>query len=260
MDFSPLLKVVSGAWYLFALLILIRIFKTAWFKGLSGEFIVNVFAKWKLNKDVYHLIKNVTLPSEDGTTQIDHIIVSVYGVFVVETKNLKGWIFGNPGQRTWTQQIYKHKNTFQNPLHQNYKHKKTLQSLLGLDDHQIHSVIVFIGDSQFKTPMPDNVTYGMGYIRYVQSRTEPVLSSKQVIEITQAIEVGRLAGTFKNHREHVKHVQRIVAGKESQQRCPKCGSEMVLREAKKGENKGKRFWGCSSFPQCRSVVAVRESI
>jgi len=39
-----------------------------------------------LAKDKYNLIHNVTLLTEDGTTQIDHIVVSQYGVFVIETK------------------------------------------------------------------------------------------------------------------------------------------------------------------------------
>lgn len=61
-----------------------------WFKGMLGEFVINVSAKLFLDKKQYHLIKNVTLPTEDGTTQIDHIIVSKFGVFVVETKNMTG--------------------------------------------------------------------------------------------------------------------------------------------------------------------------
>lgn len=259
MDFSPIYQSLFSLWYFMPILLALAIIKTHWFKGVMGEFIINVFAKWKLDKDVYHLIKNVTLPTEDGTTQIDHIIVSVYGVFVVETKNLRGWIFGTPNQRTWTQKIYRHTNKFQNPLHQNYKHTKTLQALLGLEENQIHSVIVFIGESEFKTPMPDKVTYGMGYVRHIKSKTQPVLSPKQVIEITQAIEAGRLARTFKNHREHVKHVQSIVAEKQNKQRCPKCGSDMVLRQTRKGEKKGQSFWGCSTYPKCRSVIAYENT-
>ena len=258
MDFSPLIQVLLSFWYLIPILFIISLIKTPWFKGIVGEFIINLFATWKLDKDVYHLIKNVTLPTDAGTTQIDHIIVSIYGVFVVETKNLKGWIFGSPNQKMWTQKIYKHTNQFQNPLHQNYKHTKSLQSLLNLEDSQVHSVIVFIGDSEFKTPMPDNVTFGMGYIRYIESKTVAVLTPKQVVEVTNAIEDGRLARTFRNHREHVRHVQTIVAEKAAKNLCPKCGSTMVLRETKKGGNAGKPFWGCSSFPKCRAVVAVSE--
>ena len=257
MDFSPIINQVVGVlWYLIPLGILAAILKSSWFKGIVGEFIVNLSAKLFLDKDKYHLIENVTLPTEDGSTQIDHVIVSKFGVFVVEIKNIKGWIFGSPNQKTWTQQIYKHKNKFQNPLHQNYKHTKVLGELLGLSDSQIFSVVVFVGDSTFKTTMPENVTYGKGYIRYIKSKTQPVLTETEVNEIKNKIEAGRLTPSFKTNREHVKHVKTIVANKTEQKQCPKCGSSMVVREVKKGQNAGKKFWGCSKFPKCRGVINV----
>ena len=198
----------------------------------------------------------MTLPTEDGTTQIDHIIVSRYGVFVVETKNMKGWIFGNPDQKTWTQKIYKHSTNFQNPLHQNYKHLKSLESLLGLNDQQVHSLVVFVGDSTFKTEMPKNVTYGWGYVRYIKSKKQLVLSEAGVDVIVNKIGAGMLTPSFKTNREHVKHVKNIVNEKKKETTCPKCGSPMVLRETKNGPNAGKQFWGCSKFPKCKSVLSV----
>lgn len=259
MDFTPIINQVLGiVWWLIPVGILAAVLKSAWFKGVVGEFVVNLSAKLFLDKENYHLIKDVTLPTEDGSTQIDHVIVSKYGVFVVETKNMKGWIFGSQNQKTWTQKIYKHSSKFQNPLHQNYKHVKTLESLLELSDQQIHSVVVFVGDSTFKTDMPENVTYGSGYLRFIRSKMQPVLTELEVKEITSKIETGRLAPSFKTNREHVKHVKNIVAEKESSntKACPKCGSAMILRETKKGQNIGKKFWGCSSFPKCRGVVNV----
>jgi len=255
MDFSPIYQMLFSLWYLIPLFIFATVVQSAWFKGVMGEFIINVLAQWRLDKEQYHLIKNVTLPTDNGTTQIDHIIVSLYGVFVVETKNMKGWIFGSPHQKMWTQQIYKHKNKFQNPLHQNYKHTKTIEALLELEASQVHSVIVFIGDSTFKTSLPNNVTYGMGYIRYIKSKTDTVLSELEKNKIIEIIQDGRLKASFKTDREHVGHVKEIIAEKENKQRCPKCGNEMVIRETKKGENKGKQFWGCSTFPKCRTMKA-----
>lgn len=259
MDFSPIISQVFGAlWYLLPLVIFSAVVKSPWFKGVMGELLVNLSAKFLLDKNQYHLIKNVTLPTDEGTTQIDHIIVSVFGVFVVETKNMKGWIFGNPRQKTWTQKIYKYSSKFQNPLHQNYKHVKTLESLLGLNEQQVHSVVVFVGDSTFKTEMPENVTYGGGYAKYIKSKVIPVLSESKVTEITSKIEEGRLARSFKTNREHVKHVKSIVAEKENNPvlSCPKCGGSMVMRETKKGQYVGKKFWGCEKFPQCRGIRSV----
>lgn len=199
--------------YLILITILAAILNSPWFKGKTGEFVVNILAKLMLNKDEYHLIRNVTLPTEDGTTQIDHIIVSKYGIFVVETKNMKGWIFGNQNQNIWTQKIYKHSIKFQNPLFQNYKHVKTIQSLIGLNDQQVHSIVVFVGESTFKTKMPENVTYGFGYIRFIKSKNKLVLAKSEVDEIVKKINEGRLMSSFKTDTEHVKHVRHIVCKK-----------------------------------------------
>lgn len=127
---------------------------------------------------------------------------------------------------------------------------------MGLNDEQIFSVIVFVGDSTFKTEMPENVTYGKGYIRFIKSKIQPVLTESEVNEITSKIKAGRLTPSFKTNREHVKHVKTIVEKKENSQSCPKCGSAMILREVKKGQNIGNKFWGCSSFPKFRGVVNV----
>lgn len=254
------------AWWAIPLLMLIGLCKTPFFKGLIGEWAVNLAARLRLDKGTYHLVRNVTLPTESGTTQIDHIIVSPFGVFVVETKNMKGWIFGSEKQKTWTQQVFKKKSRFQNPLHQNYKHTKALESSLGLDAGKIFSVVVFIGDSAFKTPMPENVTAGGSYIRYIKSKTERLLSEEEVVRIVKQIESGRLKLSLKTHLEHVRHVQGIVQAKTSTRAaptmapkvegktCPRCGGPMVLRISKKGNQVGQQFWGCSTFPKCRGII------
>ena len=250
--FAPLFQM---AWWLVPLLLVIGVLKSPWFKGHLGEFAVNLAIKLRLDKETYHLIKNVTLPTEDGSTQIDHVIVSVYGVFTVETKNMKGWIFGGQQQKNWTQKIYRRTHSFQNPLHQNYKHTRTLQSLLGLNDEQIFSVIAFVGDATFKTPMPENVTHGNGFLRYIKARTTPVLTPEQVQTIIDSIEDGRLARSLKTNRDHVAHVKSIVAGKTAVPACPKCGSTMVSREVKRGANAGSTIWGCPRYPACRGLIA-----
>ena len=254
--FIPL---ISAFWWLILLLFLLVFLKSPFMKGFLGEFLVNLAAKFFLDKNSYRLFKNVTLPTEEGTTQIDHVIVSRYGVFVIETKNMKGWIFGSPQQKTWTQKIYRHTNKFQNPLHQNYKHTQALQSALAIDPGKVFSLVVFIGDSTFKTPMPDNVVYAGGYIRFITSKTQPILSDSEVLALCAKIETGRLKPSIKTHREHVRHVKEIV---EEKQRpiddisCPKCGKPMVLRIVRNGNSQGKQFWGCSGFPQCRTIRQI----
>ena len=85
---------------------LLKAFKP-YLKGKFGEFAVQAHVKLYLDER-YILINDVTLPDEQGgTTQIDHIVLSPFGVFVIETKNYKGWIFGGERQKMWTQKIYK---------------------------------------------------------------------------------------------------------------------------------------------------------
>ncbi|MGR5108887.1 NERD domain-containing protein [Vibrio jasicida] len=250
--FEALLNVLAQVWYLVPLLLIVSVFKSRWLKGVFGEFLVNRLLS-KLPESDYTLIKDVTLPTSDGTTQVDHIVVSKYGIFVVETKNMKGWIFGSVRQKQWTQKIYRHSSKFQNPLHQNYKHIKALETLLGCSEEHLHSVIVFIGDSTFKTEMPPNVTYARGSIRYIQQFNDVVFSDNDYARLTESINQIKLKRGIITDLKHRKHVKEVVTSKASSNQCPRCGSEVVLRETKRGENIGKQFWGCSTFPKCRAV-------
>lgn len=283
MDFTPVIHLLlSQLGYLLPLLLIATLIKTPWFKGMIGEGFLNLSIRLFLDKREYRLLKNVTLPTEDGTTQIDHIIVSRYGVFVIETKNMKGWIFGNPAHKSWTQQIYRRKHSFQNPLHQNYRHVMTLKSLLGLADHQLHSVVYFIGDCTFKTPLPDNVI-NRGLIRHIKGKTTQLLTPAEVTRVVETIQQGRLTANWQTHRQHVAQLKArhsasprkpssattmpghrgttpspVITRPPTVQNpiCPRCGDAMVLRTAGKGDNKGNPFWGCSRFPKCRGVTPV----
>ncbi len=256
MDFTPIIQAaIKPLLWALPFIIFIGFLRTPKVKGIIGEALVKILAKFKLPKDVYHPIHNVTLPTEDGTTQIDHIFVSRFGVFVVETKNMKGWIFGGENQAQWTQQIFKVKNKFQNPIRQNYKHVKALESALEVPPEAIISVIAFIGECKLKTEMPPNVTRGIGYADYIKSFRSEILSKTQVQSVVAQIESGRLEPSRKTDREHV---QNLKSRHESVSEivCPKCGGGMVLRTAKKGDNIGKKFWGCSRYPSCRTVQKI----
>jgi len=253
-------QIINVYWWMILLLFLIAFLKSPFMKGVYGELLVNLAAKFFLDKHIYTLFKNVTLPTEDGTTQIDHVIVSRYGVFVIETKNMKGWIFGSPQQKTWTQKIYRHTTKFQNPLYQNYKHTQTLLSALELEPDKVFSVVVFVGDSTFKTAMPDNVVYAGGYIRFIKSKKRSILNDGEVLSICTRLQSGRLKPSIRTHINHVKHVKTIVEEKKRQVKdvnsCPKCGKPMILRTPQSGNNQGKQFWGCSDYPKCKMVKQI----
>ena len=193
--------------------VLVGITRSPRFKGWRGERAVQNAIRKQLNPLVYVDLHNVTLPTKDGSTQIDHLIFSPFGVFVLETKNYQGWIFGTEKQRDWTQQIYKKRSKFQNPLRQNFKHTKTLQDLLGLDAEHVHSVIAFVGDCEFKTEMPANVTKGHGFVAYIQSFGQTVWQPEEMQALLDKLEEVRLQPGRATNKQHVAHVKELQAGK-----------------------------------------------
>jgi restriction system protein len=126
-------------------------------------------------------MNSVTLPTGNGTTQIDHILISRFGVFVIETKHYKGWIFGDASNPKWTQVVFRKKSRFQNPIHQNYKHVTTVRDTLDfLPAEDVRSVVVFTGDAEFKTSRPEGVLLFDELISHIQSFREERISENRV--------------------------------------------------------------------------------
>lgn len=184
---EPLLRVWPCLLVLIALLILTRLLRSAHIKGWLGERAV-ARALSRLDPATYTSFHDLYLPRPDGqgTTQIDHIVVSPFGIFVIETKNHRGWIFGSEKQAEWTQQIYKPKNPFQNPLHQNHLHVRALMGFLDLPQSAFHSVVFFVGDCQFKTPMPPNVL-DRGLRSWIEGQRDLVLAPEQVARVRESL-------------------------------------------------------------------------
>lgn len=204
----------------------------------------------KKNKQ-YRSFNNVILKTPDGTTQIDHILISPNGVFVIETKDFKGWIFGDKHQKRWTQSLFgpyysSIKYQFQNPIHQNYKHVKAVQNFLGIDSKFIFNVVVFAGSSEFKTEIPENVKDLQNLLPYIESHTEIFFNVEKTKELTQKLS-GYVEHASVNEEIHIKN---LVQNKKHPI-CPKCGKLMVRRTACKGSGAGSEFWGCPNFPACR---------
>jgi len=294
------INLLKQYWWFFLLVLFWPVLKLfiPMIKGKIGEGVVNLAAKLRLDPTVYHLIKDVTVPTKKGTTQIDHVIVSKFGLFVIETKNYKGWIFADAKSPKWTQVNFKQKHKFQNPLHQNYAHICALSELLDLPKDKIIGVACFMGDAKFKTEVPEGVFLEGRYVNYILSFQTPVFSQTEVTNLIERIESGRLERGFKTNRAHVQQLnarhetggrRSVAAGSDraepSQKKnnfvghdgpsqaqalsqaqvcpaskpCPACGAEMLLRTAKQGPHRGNKFWGCSKYPACRKTVQIVES-
>jgi len=221
--------------------------KSPTIKGARGEARVRRRLNKRLSGNEYEIYNDVTLPSVMGDTQIDHIVLSRYGVFVIETKNYSGWIYGNAKSRQWTQTLYRKKSQFQNPLHQNFKHIKAVQAFFLIKQNEIHSVVVFVGRSKFKTDLPPHVTDLKGLCPYILSRRAVIFQPAQLDDMT--LRLNQLRAGLKPERHDADAIR-------MEPDCPKCGEPMVRRQAKKGRNAGNEFWGCSGFPSCRGYRTI----
>lgn len=159
------------------------------------------------------LLNNVTLPTADGTTQIDHILVADTGIFVIESKHYSGWIFGNPQDKQWTQTIYRKKSRFQNPLHQNYGHLKALQSLFELPDDHFHSVVVFTADAEFKTDLGPNVVRLANLIPFLTAERSVVFDERKMAYVVGRIEMKRNRRSVETDEYHINHLRNRHGGR-----------------------------------------------
>ena len=115
--------------------------------GRYGEYLIYKRLR-KFEKSGAKFLFNVYVPKDNGeTSEIDALMICTEGIFVFESKNYSGWIFGSEDQGYWYQTLptgrkRSHKERFYNPIMQNRSHIKHLKSLLG-EQFPMRSIIVF---------------------------------------------------------------------------------------------------------------------
>lgn len=267
---------------------------TGWLGETFTEFEI-MFTKFLGHKG--EMLRNVYIPKDDGTTsEIDVLYITKKGIFVIESKNYSGWIFGDEHSQYWTASLpNKQKNRFYNPIKQNQSHIKWLNNYLKDDSIPLHSIIAFSERCTLKK-VPD--VAGVSIVnrdelflalKKVWAEQQDSLTEEKVKELKNHLStltkadaavkeahVDNINKKYKNMQEEiivdasnnsvqekdvsikadatVKEAVENVA--EATIKCPKCGSDMVLRTAKKGNNAGNQFYGCSAFPKCRYVMDI----
>ena len=214
-------------------------------KGAIGENRINKkLANLGVEYKTYH---DIYVEKSDGTTtQIDHVVLSPYEIFVIETKNYTGWIFGNEKQKNWTQVIYKNKERFYNPILQNNGHIRALKES-SKEDFEFHSIIVFSNEATFKfdTPFVDAEVIQTRQLQklvksYNKVEISPTHCSQLQMSLDKLVIIDRKQKREmeKNHIEQIKRkVSNISSNKEVErpQRCNNMPEMQRSNEAKKGK-------------------------
>jgi hypothetical protein len=202
------LHIIDSLLLFFCLIVTLeKLSKTPFIKGIFGEYKVKRLLNRYINKDQYHIINNIILPTDNGTTQIDHIVISKFGIFVIETKNINRWIAGDEKSPFWTQMTFRKKRQFQNPLRQNYQHIKTLENILEISEKSMYSIVALTGSYKFKGEMPAKVVDVKNLIEYIQSRDTVLLKEEEREIITRKLSYYKSQTTFKKSLQHIVNVK-----------------------------------------------------
>ena len=232
-------------------------------KGIEGEKQVHGILS-KLPEE-YHVMDDVILKKGQGTTQIDHIVVSKYGIFAIETKNYRGDIYGDDARQQWTQIIktevtymrkwyktytYITKNRFYNPVKQSLGHINGIKmNLSGCPYAPIIPIVVFTGDADLTNVQSSVAVIDESDLLYaIRNYHKVYLSDSQVQQVLRCLSRKDVSGVVgdKTHvrnvlEAQVKYQQKIESGI-----CPQCGGRLVPRNGRYGF-----FYGCSNYPRCR---------
>lgn len=231
-------------------------------KGEKGEHVVHQLLEQL--PEGYKILDNVMLRTRSGTTQIDHIVVSKYGVFAIETKNYRGTIYGTDNSEQWTQIIetpvqykrfgkvytYIKKSKFYNPVKQAEGHARALKRLLSTYPHlPIIPIVTFSGEADIDDIESEmKVVYFRDLVEEIQKYQSVFLRDENIDRVAELILTQNVSGQVSK----IEHIANIYRSKDEYRTkilnniCPWCGGELVQREGQYGV-----FYGCKNYPKCK---------
>ena len=205
----------------------------------------------KLPKDKYIVLNDLMLPTSYGTTQLDHVVLSLYGVYVIETKNYTGTLIGNEKSEQWEQNINGFMYKTANALRQNKAHIAAVRSHASVQANvPIHNIVVFANATKF------DIFHEEGEVIYINDliptimrlrSVEPFYTQEQVqIKANLLLEKNITDPELrKQHNQAANAAKYERRAKIESGICPRCGGQLVIREGKYGQ-----FYGCSNYPKC----------
>ena len=215
-------------------------------KGLQGELIV----RNALGKNVAgekYIVNNLLISDgEHKSSQIDHVLINRNGIFVIETKNYSGRIYGSERDQEWTQVLnygrrkYKHYN----PLRQNATHIYRLKQLTGTT-LPLNSAVVLVNNTT-KYIDAEHV-YTLNTLKKAISSPGSVkLSGAEMEEFYQKL-LALKEGSQVSERQHLENIATTIDNVENGI-CPRCGGKLVEKRGKYG-----KFTGCENYPKCKFI-------
>lgn len=219
-------------------------------KGRFAEIITFFYLKYKLDLSECIVMENITIPDgKGGTTQIDHILISPKGIFVIELKYRNGYISGNKdGWNKLYQNDFNKKNWYvkynknsiyhlQNPFHQNLKHIKCLSLLTGLDESLFYNIsIIVAAKNKIDNDPIDNLYWDLNsFLNFYNNLNDDKIKDVQLT--SDCIWKHKLKDSLKNKKQHIEYVKEIIKNKDNNLKCKHCNevNDITIKNGKYGE-------------------------
>jgi len=181
--------------------------------GAYGEYLTQYLFNSVRFKGYYKTLQNIYVPYKDSTSEIDVLVAHKRGIYVIESKNYSGWIFGSENQQQWTQMLNKNaKERFYNPIRQNKTHIKALSEYLQIEPSKMKSYIVFSERCELKKVPENTEQYVITKRNYLLDLINKDIADKQDIFTNEEIdEIVRKLEPLINASQEIKdkHIEDI---------------------------------------------------
>lgn len=223
-------------------------------KGQMGEAIVQDILS-RLGNEYINLHDIMIQGSSGRTSQIDHIVLSPYGIFVLETKAYNSYVKGYEDAKNWIQFLKNgQRHEFYNPIKQNEGHIKALRTVLNdtTDSRPFVSIVVFVGTKDVEVEATKAIVVRENeLLTAIQKHTERKMPVEQARKMADVLRKANITGE-KAREQHVADIQKRTEQVENGI-CPSCNSPLVERTGQYGT-----FLGCSGYPRCRFKTNLKQ--
>lgn len=251
-------KIITLLIIIIILAIALSIFAIIWnlpkIKGIRGEKTVSRILNRIANKYDGYVINDVIIPgNNEATSQIDHILFSRRGIFVVETKNYSGRLYGSGSQKQWTQVLaYGHtKNKMYNPIMQNQTHIFNLQKIIGREIDMFSCVVILGANISYLTNV-DEVYTAFELKRMLKREAKNYKYDQNAIYNAHEKILEYKENPIATEKEHIQNIKKTQSDIEHNI-CPRCGGKLILRANVKT---GSKFYGCEHYPDCKFTKKI----
>lgn len=214
-------------------------------KGKRGENMVAQILGETIIGEQYVVNDLLFEPESGKSCQIDHIFINKYGIWVIETKNYSGNIYGEEKQREWTQVLAfgNTKNKLYNPIKQNATHIYYLSRYLNVKNI-FHNIVVFLSGADISNVTADNV-YSISGLSAIKSKKTDIDLTIEEMESFYNKLMELKSSTSISKEDHIENIHKMQSAIR-QGICPRCNGKLVLRNGQNGQ-----FYGCSNYPNCK---------